>query len=124
MSNWIFLSKDGNDEYVNMFANGCNTTPVSTDNFDYSSSKNPIVLRGILKHKIMKQCWDKKELSTILTLDIGATKKQIQIPTDGNTGTELLKIIYNTVKLLPGRVIDLDNSIKPFLRGNATVVKF
>ena len=69
MSNWIFLSKDGNDEYINMFANGCNTTPVSTDNFDYSSSKNPIVLRGILKHKIMKQCWDEER--TFYYIDTG-----------------------------------------------------
>jgi hypothetical protein len=53
----IFLSKDGNDEYVNMFAKGCNTIPVSTDDFEYTSSTDPIVLRGILKHKIMKQCW-------------------------------------------------------------------
>lgn len=53
----IFLSKDGQDEYVNMFANGCNTPITSTDNFVYDSSKDPIVLRGILKHKIMKQCW-------------------------------------------------------------------
>jgi hypothetical protein len=53
----IFLSKDGNDEYINMFAKGCNTPITSTDNFIYNSSKDPIVLRGILKHKIMKQCW-------------------------------------------------------------------
>lgn len=51
----IFLSKDGNDEYINMFARGCNSVPVS--NFDYSASNDPIVLRGILKHKLMKQCW-------------------------------------------------------------------
>ena len=69
MSTWTFLSKDGNDEYVNMFANGCNTTPVNTDNFDYSSSKNPIVLRGILKHKIMKQCWDEER--TFYYIDTG-----------------------------------------------------
>jgi hypothetical protein len=53
----IFLSKDGNDEYINMFAKGCNTPITSTDNFVYDLSKDPIVLRGILKHKIMKQCW-------------------------------------------------------------------
>ena len=53
----IFLSKEGNDEYINMFANGCNTPITSTDNFVYNSSIEPIVLRGILKHKIMKQCW-------------------------------------------------------------------
>ena len=60
MNSWIFLSKNGNDEYVNMFANGCKTNITSTDEFEYESSKNPIVLRGILKHKIMKRCWEDK----------------------------------------------------------------
>jgi hypothetical protein len=53
----IFLSKDGKDEYVNMFAKGCKSTPVSTNDFVFKNSTDPIVLRGILKHKIMKQCW-------------------------------------------------------------------
>lgn len=57
MSNWIFLSKNGADEYVNMFARGCGGSIVNSDNFDYCANSNPIVLRGILKHKIMKQCW-------------------------------------------------------------------
>lgn len=56
-SDWIFLSQGGRDEYVNMFAHGCGAEPVNSDHFDYAGSKNPIVLRGILKHKIMKQCW-------------------------------------------------------------------
>ena len=51
----IFLSKDGNDEYVNMFAKGCGCRPVSS--FNYASSQQPIVLRGILKYKTMQQCW-------------------------------------------------------------------
>jgi hypothetical protein len=55
MSSWLFLSKNFNDEYINMFARGCGATPVA--DIDYSSSTQPIVLRGILKHKIMKQCW-------------------------------------------------------------------
>jgi hypothetical protein len=54
----IFLSKDGKDEYINMFAKGCNTAPISTENFVYENSNDPIVLRGILKHKIMKRCWE------------------------------------------------------------------
>lgn len=58
MNNWIFLSKDGNDEYINMFAKGCGVKPVSTEHFKYQDSNDPIVLRGILKHKIMKQCWN------------------------------------------------------------------
>lgn len=54
----IFLSKDGTDEYINMMAASCGITPISTDDFVYESSSDPIVLRGILKHKIMKQCWN------------------------------------------------------------------
>lgn len=56
--NMIFLSKDGHDEYVNMFAHGSGYQPVSTEKFVYESSNEPIVLRGILKHKIMKRCWE------------------------------------------------------------------
>ena len=51
----IFLSKDGQDEYINMFASGCGYKPVA--DFDYEAGQDPIVLRGILKHKIMKRCW-------------------------------------------------------------------
>jgi hypothetical protein len=51
----IFLSKNGQDPYINMLANGCGQQSVS--NFDYSASQEPIVLRGILKHKLMKHCW-------------------------------------------------------------------
>jgi hypothetical protein len=53
----IFLSKDGDDDFINQFANGCNSKIVSTDNFVYEDSQDPIILRGILKHKIMKRCW-------------------------------------------------------------------
>ena len=56
----IFLSKNGTDEYVNMFAQGSGFNPTSDKEFDYNSSSSPIVLRGILKHKIMKQCWEDK----------------------------------------------------------------
>jgi hypothetical protein len=69
MTDWIFLSKDGNDEYVNMFAKGCNKKPVSTDNFVYEDSNNPIVLRGILKHKTMKRCW--QDNRTFYYIDTG-----------------------------------------------------
>lgn len=53
----IFLSKDGNDTYINDFAKGSGYKSISTDDFVYENSNDPIVLRGILKHKIMKQCW-------------------------------------------------------------------
>jgi hypothetical protein len=56
----IFLSKNGTDEYINMFAEGSGVKPTSDKEFDYASSNEPIVLRGILKHKLMKQCWEDK----------------------------------------------------------------
>jgi hypothetical protein len=62
MSQWVFLSKDGTDEYIAKIAHSANSKIVSTDDFIYSESREPIVLRGILKHKIMKQCWyDKRD---------------------------------------------------------------
>ena len=65
----IFLSKDGQDEYVNMFAKGCGVNPTSTNDFVYENSKDPIVLRGILKHKIMKRCW--QDSRTFYYIDTG-----------------------------------------------------
>ena len=58
MTNWIFLSKDGTDEYINMFAAGSKCAVTVMDNFVYEESSDPLVLRGILKHKIMKRCWE------------------------------------------------------------------
>jgi hypothetical protein len=60
MSGWIFLSKGGEDEYVNMLAASAKIPHTNSDHFDYhydvAVDKNQLVLRGILKHKIMKQC--------------------------------------------------------------------
>ena len=60
MSGWIFLSKGGKDEYVNMLAKSANMQPLDSDYFDYhydiAVDRNQLVLRGILKHKIMKKC--------------------------------------------------------------------
>jgi len=60
MTGWIFLSKGGEDEYINMLAASANMTSLDSDYFDYkydiAMDRNQLVLRGILKHKIMKQC--------------------------------------------------------------------
>jgi len=40
-----------------MLARGSHRPPTNTDDFIYTHSREPVVLRGILKHKIMKQCW-------------------------------------------------------------------
>ncbi len=65
----IFLSKNGDDPYIEMFAKGCGYKVTSTDDFVYENSKDPIILRGILKHKIMKQCWEDKR--TFYYVDTG-----------------------------------------------------
>jgi hypothetical protein len=57
MSNWIFLSKGQEDEYINLFASGCGSLPVDSATFDFDNSNDPIVLRGILKKRIIKNCW-------------------------------------------------------------------
>ena len=57
MKDWVFLSKDGSDEYIERLAKSCGGKITSTDDFIYEDSDKPIVLRGILKHKIMKKCW-------------------------------------------------------------------
>lgn len=56
MTNWIFLSKDGQDEYINMLAQSAGAQITATKDFNYAANDRPIVLRGILKHKIMHQC--------------------------------------------------------------------
>jgi len=58
----IFLSKGGEDEYINMFAAGCKTNSTSNGDFVYDNSNEPIIMRGILKHKIMKRCWNDNRL--------------------------------------------------------------
>ena len=52
----IFLSKDGQDPYINMLAQGCGKKVTDTNDFDYTASSEPIVLRGILKKKIIHCC--------------------------------------------------------------------
>lgn len=58
MSNWIFLSKNKADPFINQFAAGCGVEPIDTEKFNYDESTDPLCFRGILKKKIIKQCWD------------------------------------------------------------------
>lgn len=55
--NWIYLSKNGIDEYMQMFAAGSGSGITALESFDYDASSDPLVLRGIMKHKIIKRCW-------------------------------------------------------------------
>ena len=58
--NWIFLNKKNSDEYIEMFARGCGTVPTTLETWRYQDSNAPLVVRGIMKHKIIKQCWQDK----------------------------------------------------------------
>lgn len=52
---WSFVSKNLEDPYVNMLAASVHES--ATAELDYSSKSGPVVLRGIMKHKLMKRCW-------------------------------------------------------------------
>ena len=56
--NWIFLNKNDSDEYIEMFAKGCKSTATCLETWRYEDSQDPLVLRGIMKHKIIKRCWE------------------------------------------------------------------
>ena len=58
MSKWIFLSKGEEDDYINHFARGCGERPIDPVKFNFEESNHPVVLRGILKKKIIKRCWE------------------------------------------------------------------
>lgn len=56
--NWIFLNKNNSDEYIEMFARGSGTEPTCLETWHYEDSSAPLVIRGIMKHKIIKRCWE------------------------------------------------------------------
>jgi len=57
---WVFLSKNNQDEYVNMLARSAGTEPTDSDYFDFhydvEVDRRKVVLRGILKYKLMHKC--------------------------------------------------------------------
>ena len=59
---WLFLSKNNQDEYINMLAHSAGVEPTDSDYFDFhydiEVDRKKLVLRGILKHKIMHRCWE------------------------------------------------------------------
>ena len=60
--NWTFLSKHNDDEYIEMLAQGAGTKPTALESWDYSADHKPLVIRGIMKHKIIKRCWQDHRL--------------------------------------------------------------
>jgi hypothetical protein len=56
--NWIYLNKNNEDQYIEMFAHGSQRSTTQLETWNYDDSNDPIVLRGIMKHKIFKRCWE------------------------------------------------------------------
>jgi hypothetical protein len=56
-NNITFLSKNASDEYINMLAKSFGVAPTHSDQFNFNETSGPIFLRGILKFKLMQQCW-------------------------------------------------------------------
>lgn len=56
----IFLSKNGDDEYIDMYAQGLGLQSTPLESWCYEDGTEPLMLRGIMKHKIIKQCWADK----------------------------------------------------------------
>lgn len=54
---WLFLSKNNDDEYIARLARGYQTETIPLETWRYEDTVNPVVLRGIMKHKIIKRCW-------------------------------------------------------------------
>lgn len=55
---WIYLSKKGEDEYINRMARGAGVHPTRIETWRYEDEPaKGLVLRGIMKHEIMKRCW-------------------------------------------------------------------
>lgn len=78
MKNAIYLSKHGEDPYINMFALGSGGRVIRSDDFNYNDSNDPIVLRGILKKKIIHQCWkDNRDFYFMDTGYLGNQKSEL-----------------------------------------------
>lgn len=116
----IFLSKHGQDEFIKMFAQGSGAEPTNLDDFTYNSAdREPIALRGILKHKLMKQCW--QDNRTFYYMDTGYF---------GNTGRwkEWHRIVKNDLQhseIIPrpdDRFRQFNKKFRPWRKGGRNIL--
>lgn len=56
--NWIYLAKNGKDEYIDMLALAAKSSITPLESWHYEHSQDPLYIRGIMKHKIIKRCWE------------------------------------------------------------------
>jgi len=73
----IFLSKGGEDPYINSFAKALGIDPIDPIDFVFEDSDDPIVLRGIGKKKILHRCW--KEGRDFYFIDTGYFGNEISL---------------------------------------------
>ena len=53
----ICLSKNKNDEYINMFAKG---SKLRIEDYNFNFSNTPIMIRSMTKRKLIHECWKNK----------------------------------------------------------------
>lgn len=114
----IFISKDGQDQYINSFAHGCGQLATNLDHFVYESSTDPLVLRGILKYKIMQRCW--QDQRDFYYMDTGYF---------GNTGfKQWHRIVHNNLQHNELRTVPDDRwrrhgiKIKPWQKSGSNIL--
>lgn len=74
---WIFLNKNNTDKYIEMFAQGHNIVSTTLETWDYNSSRDLLVIRGIMKHKTIKQCW--RDQRPFLYMDSGYVGNHVSV---------------------------------------------
>jgi hypothetical protein len=121
----IFLSKDGEDDFINLFAKGCSSTTTSTDDFVYESSSDPIILRGILKHKIMKRCW--QDNRTFYYMDTGyfGNERNMSNPNGWKVWHRIVKNNLQHDKIIPrpdDRFKQFDKKFTPWRKAGRKIL--
>ena len=125
MNNWIFLSKDGKDEYINKFAMGCDGRIINTDDFVFEDNTDPIVLRGILKHKIMKRCWFEGRDFYFMDTGYMGNHRSALNPLGWKFYHRIVKNDLQHSKIIPrpnDRLDRLGIKIKPFRKGGRKIL--
>lgn len=98
---WVFLNKNNSDKYVEMFARGSGSLSTVLETWQYESGQNTIVVRGIMKHKIIKQCW--QDQRPFLYMDSGYVGNRANV--DNPNGWKYYhRIVFNDLqhnKIIP-----------------------
>ena len=102
----IFLSKNGDDEYIDMYAHGLGLESTPLESWRYEDSTEPLMLRGIMKHKIIKQCWADGRPFRYMDSGYLGNRPSYKNPHGWSYGTELCQITCNMIKSYRDPVTD------------------